>query len=162
MKSVLRLLLIINVVLSASLFADVNNLSEEVRSNEYSLSKKGLALKGYDPVAYFQNGPSKGKRKFTYTYKEVTYWFVDEVNRAEFMETPSKYEPQYGGWCAWAMADEGGRTKANPESYKIVDGKLYVFYDGLLGDTLKQWNDVGNDEKLIGLADQYWADQVLK
>ena len=73
------------------------------------------------------------------------------------MENPGVYEPQYGGWCAWAMSDGGGRTEANPESFKIIDGKLYVFYDGFFGDTRSLWNAVGDDEKLIGQADQYWS-----
>ena len=93
----------------------------------------------------------------SYTFEGVVYYFSSEANRAKFIENPYQYEPQYGGWCAWAMSDGGGRTEANPESFKIIDGKLYVFYDGFFGDTRSLWNAVGDDEKLIGQADQYWS-----
>ena len=108
----------------------------------------------------FQDGPIKGSKALSHTHKGVTYYFASEANKAEFAANPSGYEPQYGGWCAWAMYDGGGRTEADPESFKIVDGKLYVFYDGIFGDTLAKWNEIDNDKELIGQADQYWTEQV--
>lgn len=138
------------------------DLPAEVRSKEFSLSRKALALKGYDPVAYFKDGPRKGNHQITHVYRGIRYRFASESNRALFMQQPTQYEPQYGGWCAWAMADKGGRTEANPESFKVIDGKLYVFYDGLFGDTLALWNKVGDDAGLIDQANGYWARHVLK
>lgn len=145
-----------------SAFAGIEELPPEVRAKEFSLSRKALALDGYDPVAYFQEGPARGSSQLSHTFKGVVYYFFNEENRAKFIEDPLMYEPQYGGWCAWAMSDGGGRTEANPESFKIIDGRLYVFYDGFWGDTLSQWNAIGDDKKLIGQADRYWAEQVLK
>jgi len=152
-------------LVSANIFASsevLEKLKPEVRTEEFSLSKKGLALDGYDPVAYFDAGPVKGSKSISHTFKGVQYYFSSEGNRQKFIEDPYAYEPYYGGWCAWAMADGGGRTKANPESFKIIDGKLYVFYDGIWGDTLKLWNDVGDDQKLIDAADGHWVKQVSK
>jgi len=148
-------------LLSISASAESQALSPEVRSKEFSLSRKSLALGGYDPVAYFQEGPREGSKQLTYTFKGVLYYFSSEDNLVKFMEKPSQYEPQYGGWCAWAMFDGGGRTESNPQSFKIIDGKLYMFYDGFFGDTLAKWNEKEDDEALIKKADQYWAEQVF-
>lgn len=142
--------------------AALTDLPSQVRSKEFSLSRKALALQGYDPVAYFKDGPRKGDDEITYVFKGIVYRFASTSNRVQFIQQPAQYEPQYGGWCAWAMADKGGRTEANPKSFKIINGKLYVFYDGLFGDTLARWNEVGDDAGLIHKADRYWADQVLK
>ena len=157
-----RLLIIGLIILPGSIFAGIEELSPEVRVEEFSLSREALALNGYDPVAYFNGGPKKGSKQLSYTFKGVTYRFASEENRKQFIDDPFKFEPQYGGWCAWAMSDGGKRTEANPESFKIINGKLYVFYDGFFGDTLALWNAVEDDKKLIGQADRYWADQVLK
>ena len=161
-KKLQQLLVIGLAIFPISSFAGVEELPSEIRVKEFSLSRKALALGGYDPVAYFQNGPKEGSKQLSHTFKGVTYYFANEENRKKFIEDPYRFEPQYGGWCAWAMQDGGNRTEANPESFKIIDGKLYVFYDGFFGDTRKLWNEVGDDKKLIGLADNYWAKQVLK
>ena len=150
------------IILPAITFADIRELPPEVRTKEFSLSRKALALGGYDPVAYFQAGPTKGSQHWSHTFRGVSYYFASEENRKKFIEDPFRYEPQYGGWCAWAMQDGGSRTEANPESFKIVDDKLYVFYDGFFGNTRTLWNKVGDDQKLIKKADNYWAGQVLK
>ncbi|MEM8868404.1 MAG: YHS domain-containing (seleno)protein [Verrucomicrobiota bacterium] len=144
-----------------TLKVEASALSEVVREEHFSL-KKGLALGGYDPVAYFQEGPTKGRKTIHTTYKGVVYRFSSEANLKTFEANPLEYEAQYGGWCAWAMID-GGRTKPNPESYKIVDGKLYLFYDGLFGDTLAMWNEKlanESEDQLIADADEHWLGQV--
>ena len=135
----------------------------ETRQENYSLSKKGLALGGYDPVSYFKKGPAKGSSKISFTYEGVTYHFANAANLKAFKANPEKYEPQYGGWCAWAMYDDGGRTKPDPKSYTITNGKLYVFYDGFLADTLKFWNDAAaksSEAALIAKADRQWQRQI--
>jgi len=139
--------------------------SERVRSKEFSLSRGALALKGFDPVSYFRSGPQKGSKQFSYIYGGVQYHFISEKNLDAFKKSPHAFEPEYGGWCAWAMYDDGGRTEPNPSSFRIVDGKLYLFYDGLFGDTLKLWNDRTKKEEeidMIRIADDYWSAQVDK
>lgn len=148
-------------IASINTYAGVEELAPEVRAKEFSLSRKALALNGYDPVAYFKDGPTKGSKQLSYTYKGVLYRFASEENKAKFKADPTKYEPQYGGWCAWAMYDGGGRTEANPKRFKIIDDKLYVFYDGVFGDTLDLWNEENDDDALTEKADEYWTGQVL-
>ncbi len=64
------------------------------------------------------------------------------------------YEPQYGGWCAYAMGNSGEKVEVDPETYKIVDGKLYLFYNKYFTNTLKSWNK--DEAKLKSKADESW------
>ena len=137
-------------------------LLPKLRVKEFSLSRKGLALGGYDPVSYFQNNPLPGSKDLSFTFRGVTYHFSSKENQDHFKKNPFQYEPQYGGWCAWAMADNGGRTEANPKRFKIINDKLYVFYDGFFGNTLDFWNEVTDDNGLVKKADNYWVEQVLR
>ena len=123
---------------------------------EYNL-EKGLALGGYDPTAYFPEGggkPTKGKSKIEAEHRGVTYRFASEKNRELFLGSPEKFEPAYGGWCAYAMA-KGSRADIDPKSYLIQDGQLLVFYKGFLNDTRKKWKKEG-PEKLRPIADANW------
>ncbi|MEM9799689.1 MAG: YHS domain-containing (seleno)protein [Planctomycetota bacterium] len=126
----------------------------------YDLGKGSVALDGYDPVAYFPEyggKPSKGSKKITTKHRGVVYRFASEANRKAFLADPERFEPAYGGWCAWAMADgKGNKTEANPKSFTIEGGRLYVFYDGFFGDTRKKWNKKGGAPKLASNSDANW------
>ncbi len=116
----------------------------------------GIAIKGYDPVAYFkQNKAIKGLSKISVNHLGITYHFSTEDNKKTFLENPSMYEPQYGGWCAFAMGDYGKKVEVNPETYKITDGKLYLFYNAFLNNTLKSWNK--DETNLKNQADKNWT-----
>jgi YHS domain-containing protein len=127
--------------------------TEAVRKTHYNI-KKAIALEGYDPVSYFDKKPMEGDEKFTYTFKGVTYWFTNANNVARFKTSPEKYEPAYGGWCAYAMGETGEKVKIDPETYKIVDGKLYLFYNFWGNNTLEDWNK--NEKPLKAKADTNW------
>ncbi len=113
------------------------------------------AIAGYDPTTYFEGRPAKGRDSITSEYRGVTYAFANEDNRLRFDLDPGRYVPAYGGWCAWAMVD-GEKVDVDPETYKIVDGRLLLFYNGFLGNTLKKWNK-GNEPELKRKADANWA-----
>lgn len=121
-------------------------------------AKKGIAIEGYDPVSYFKGDPKKGTDKFKTTYHGVTYWFSSGENLELFKASPGKYEPQYGGWCAYAMGKSGDKVKVDPETYKITNGKLYLFYNFNRNNTLIDWNK--NESDLIKDANQYWNEIV--
>ena len=133
--------------------------TEPVRNiNEWDLPRRSkLAINGYDPVAYFPEGGSKakkGSKKIEYTYKGVTYRFSSERNKQLFQKAPARYEPAHGGWCSWAMAN-GDTTEANPKSFIVKDDRLFLFYDGLFGNTRKDWLK-GNHNDLADQADREW------
>ena len=89
-------------------------------------TEHGLAIKGYDPVAYFTTGkPSPGLAQFSTTYKGVTYRFASAENRDRFIAAPEKFLPQYGGYCAFAIA-LNKIADIDPEEWAIIKDKLYL------------------------------------
>ena len=70
----------------------------------------------------------------------VTYYFYSEENRLQFQNDPGKFEPAYGGWCAYARGNTGEKVKIDPETYKVLEGRLYLFYNFYFNNTLKTWN----------------------
>lgn len=118
-------------------------------------TEKTLAIEGYDAVAYFnQSKAVKGKKEFAYTQQGVNYYFSTAANRELFKINPAKYEPQYGGWCAYAMGNDGTKVEVDPETFKVLDNKLYLFYNKYFTNTLKSWNK--NEAKLKSNADANW------
>ena len=73
------------------------------------------------------------------------------------MKDPLRYLPEYGGWCAYAMGESGDKISVDPETYKIVDNRLYLFYNTFLNNTLKKWN--AREEELLSKADLHWREQ---
>lgn len=110
-------------------------------TRHFNLGAKGLALQGYDPVAYFAEGggkPREGLATITATHEGVTYRFATEANKAVFLKDPARFEPQYGGWCAYAIPDKN-KVEVDPESFVVREGKLYLFYKGFFNDTRAKW-----------------------
>lgn len=145
-----KLFLIVVALLSITTFAQ----SASKRTTEFNLEKK-VALQGYDPVAYFkQKKAVKGKKELAAGYEGVTYYFSSQANKDAFLKNPTGFEPQYGGWCAYAMGANNEKVEINPETFKIVDGKLYLFYNAYFNNTLKSWNKEESDLKKK--ADANW------
>ncbi|MCX6596652.1 MAG: hypothetical protein NTV70_09830 [Acidobacteria bacterium] len=98
----------------------------------------GLALKGYDTVAYFQaKAPVKGVPEFTHSWKGATWQFSSAANRDAFAKNPEQYAPQYGGYCAWAVSNNY-TAPVDPLAWKIIEGKLYLNYNTAVQ---KKWED---------------------
>jgi len=105
-----------------------------------NIDKEKIAVESYDLVSYFEGHPKEGKELYSTNYRGVIYYFSSKENKSKFNESPNKFLPQYGGWCAYAMGDSGELVEIDPETYKIVDGKLYLFYNKFFTNTLKSWN----------------------
>jgi YHS domain-containing protein len=113
--------------------------------------KKGVALGGYDPVSYFQNGkPAKGDPNIEATYNGALYHFVSQEHREIFEKNPSKFAPAYGGYCGYA-ASVGKVRPANPLLWSIVDGQLILQHTQGAVD-LWEKDVTGNKAK----ADEFW------
>jgi YHS domain-containing protein len=124
---------------------------------EWDVKSGKPAIDGYDPVAYFPEGggkPTKGDKKFEYTYKGVLYRFASQKNLDLFKQAPDRYEPAHGGWCSWAIRT-GDKTEINPKTFIVKNDRLYLFYNGLLGNTKKDW-EKGNHDTLLAEADGAW------
>ncbi|WP_126652239.1 YHS domain-containing (seleno)protein [Chryseobacterium aureum] len=120
----------------------------------------GVANYGYDVVSYFSGKPQEGSAKNIVNYMNANYYFVNSQNKAIFQKDPNKYLPQYGGYCAFAMGDNGEKVEVNPKTYKITNGKLYLFYNRFFTNTLTSWN---KDEKNLTVkADKNWKKFTTK
>ena len=129
-------------------------ISSFAQSIDYN-TKKNYVAKGYDTVAYFDNQALEGKKEFTTTYDNVEFKFASEKNLNTFKTNPQKYIPQYGGYCAYAIAVKSKKVDINPDTYEIRDGKLYLFYNSWGNNTLKAWQK-NNVKGLQSKADKNW------
>ncbi|MBP9933760.1 MAG: hypothetical protein KBF25_08695 [Chitinophagaceae bacterium] len=89
----------------------------------------------------------------------MIYYFNSQNNLDLFKALPSKYEPQFGGWCAYAMGNTGEKVEIDPKTLKIIGGKLYLFYHTLFNNTLESWNK--NERVLLAKANLNWK-QLFK
>jgi YHS domain-containing protein len=111
-----------------------------------NLNNKGVAIEGYDPVAYFTDNKSvKGNEQFTAQFESATYWFASAEHAALFKKDPKKYAPQYGAFCGYAVSI-GKLRPVDPLIYQIEDGRLILqhtkeaydlFNEDLKGSTAK-------------------------
>ena len=116
-----------------------------------------LAIRGYDPVAYFtQNQAVEGKEAHEYEWMGATWRFASAEHKTLFVNNPEAYAPQYGGYCAYAVASNS-TASIEPEQFSIVDGKLYLNYNGKIQE---KW--LKDQARYIELADQNWPGLLAK
>ena len=114
----------------------------------------GVALQGYDAVAYVDETRAvEGSATITASADGAIYRFINPAHCAAFKKNPARYQPAYGGWCAYAMS-RGEQVEVDPKHFKLVDGKLLLFYYSLWADTLKKWN--ADQANLKPAADAWW------
>lgn len=113
----------------------------------------GLAMEGYDPVAYFADGaPAQGNPRFSYVLNGATYRFANQKHLEQFKANPSAYLPQFGGFCAMGTSF-GQKVNGDPKVWRVVDKKLYLNNSPVVG---KLWNkDVPGN---ISRADEKWPE----
>ena len=125
-----------------------------VRKKQFNL-EGNLAIDGYDPVAYFNSNKAiKGKKDLALNHQGVIYYFSSLENKEQFKSNPSHFEPEYGGWCAYAMGEKGEKVSVDPETFKIINDRLYLFYNKFFNNTLKTWNK--DETRLKQSADTNW------
>jgi YHS domain-containing protein len=128
-----------------------------VESIALNTDDAGSALKGYDTVAYFAvNAAVKGDAKYAYVWNGAKWLFSSEENMNKFIADPAAYAPQFGGYCAYAVS-EGYTADADPEAWKVVDGKLYLNYSR---DVQKTWEK--NQAERIENARKNWQGFKIK
>ena len=147
-----RAAVIAAVVVAAGLWAGAA-LAITKTGGEYNTIYAGIGAKGYDPVAYHTTGkPTPGSDKITQDWKGVTWRFASEDNKKLFVANPEKYAPQFGGFCAWGVA-QGRLFDVDPvNGWRIVDGKLYMNFNA---DILKLFNADTNN--LVSKANTNWT-----
>ena len=129
-------------------------LSAQSMAAEKNLSFQGIAIQGYDPVAYFtENKAVPGNAAITAAHDGAIYQFASAEHKAAFEANPAQYVPQYGGYCAFGAA-QGYNAPVEPDQFTIADGKLYLNYNG---DVRQRWNE--DRGSYIRKADAYWSTQ---
>ena len=114
-------------------------------------ARSNLAIRGYDPVAYFTEGKAvKGDKDFTLGWQGADWRFASAGNRDAFSEDPEKYAPQYGGYCAWAVS-RNYTAPTDPDAFTLVNGKLYLNYNKRV---MRQWLE--DRDRNIEQADENW------
>lgn len=153
-----KLLISLGIILALVIVVKAQNPNAH---SKHSNLEDGLALQGYDPVAYFTKGKAiEGLSKWSFIYQGAQYYFSSVDNLNLFKSNPTGYEPQYGGWCAYAMGESGEKVEVDPKTFKVFNGKLYLFYNFYFNNTLKTWNQ--NEIKLKSKADENWNKIIRK
>ena len=124
-----------------------------------------VAIDGYSPVSYFtKQEAEKGSPEFAVAYDGLTYWLTDASQQQQFEADPERYAPAHRGWCSLMLTGSGNLAVANPESFKIVDDRLLLFWSGKFEgqpiDGLRNWEskfeDAEDELRLLGKADKTW------
>lgn len=121
------------------------------KSDPVNHDRSGVAIQGYDPVAYFTDSkPVKGDAKFSFSWHGANWIFASAEHRDMFAKNPDQYAPQYGGYCAYGVG-QGHTVDIDPEAWKIIEGKLYLNYSKSV-----QKEFAKDPPGRIKLADQNW------
>lgn len=123
----------------------------------YTAAFSNVAVSGYDVVAYFTaSQPTRGDAQFKTMHNGVEYRFANAANLAAFRASPTRYLPQYGGYCAWAVS-QGYTASADPTNWRIVDGRLYLNYND---EIQRRWE--GDIPGHIRAANANWPDVLRR
>lgn len=134
----------------------------ETRLRNFNLDENYIAIDGYDPVAYFESKKAmQGEKKYSCSYKSVVYYFTSQRTLELFKSSPNKYEPAYGGWCAYAMSKNGEKMSINPTIFKIQNDRLFLFYDNFFTSKRDDWEQE-KPHQLEKEADNHWKKILSK
>jgi len=121
----------------------------------YTSWKNNLAVGGYDTVSFFSGKPQEGKKEYTFDYAGAQWRFATRGNLDLFKTNPAAFMPQYGGYCAWAVAKDK-LAKGSPEHWHVEDGKLYLNFNARIK---RRW---GKDiPGFVSSAENNWP-EILK
>ncbi len=137
----------------------IGSLHAQDKQGKFFVDENNVANSGYDIVAYFTDYKAiEGTKDHSAQHDGVTYYFASEEHKTMFEKDPAHYLPEYGGYCAFGMAKMNSKVPTNPETFKIYNGKLYLFfndlYEGKKFNTIIPWN--GDEVNFKTTADKNW------
>jgi len=122
-----------------------------------NIDNSNIALQGYSPVSYLDlQLAERGSKEFKSEYQKVAYYFTSAEQKVTFDKNPSKYLPQYGGYCAFGVY-AGAKFRVDPNKFIVKDGKYYLYLNNVELDAKQLWLAENNHGKLKGIADGNWA-----
>lgn len=131
----------------------------DVAAQKVFVNKDNVANNGYDLVNYFTtNTAERGSKEFSTDHNEATYYFASAKNLNAFKKAPNDYLPQYGGYCSFAVAKMNQKVPVDPQTFRVDDGKLYLFYndywEGKPFNTIVPY--LSNEAEMDKLAKENW------
>ena len=142
------------ITLAAMLVATTNAVAQDKMAN--NIDNSNIALQGYSPVSYLDLGlAQKGLKAHVSEYNKVKYFFTSADQKAAFDKNPSRYVPQYGGYCAFGCY-AGAKFRVDPNKFIVKDGKYFLFLNNIELDAKFLWLKERDHEKLRKVADQNW------
>ena len=135
-------------------------METKAQSKLVYVNENNVAINGYDLVNYFtEYAAKKGSSAYAVEHSGATYYFASEEHKTMFKASPAKYLPEYGGYCSFAVGMKNATVPTNPETFKIYNGKLYLFfndlYEGQKFNTIIPWN--GDEANIKEMADTNWS-----
>lgn len=147
-------ILVIAIIMTSSI-----SFGQDKKANNIDDSK--IALQGYSPVSYLDLGlAQRGTKQFKTVHKEVVYYFTSADQKASFDKNPSKYLPQYGGFCAFGVY-VGAKFRVDPNKFVVSNGKYYLFLNNLEVDAKQLWI-TESETKLVNTANKNWKSLQTK
>lgn len=121
-----------------------------------NIDNSNIALQGYSPVSYLDLGiAQKGLKQYRSEYQKVVYFFTSAEQKAAFDKNPTKYLPQYGGFCAFGIY-AGAKFRPDPNKFIVKDGKYFLYLYNLELDAQQLWLAENNHNKLVAGANTNW------
>lgn len=150
MKNIIKsATLLLAILVSTSVFA------QDKKAN--NIDNSNIALAGYSPVSYLDlQLAQRGSKEYKSTHKDVVYYFTSAEQKKTFDKNPSKYLPQYGGYCAFGTY-AGAKFRVDPNKFLVKDGKYYLYLNNVELDAKQLWLAENNHSKLKSVADKNWS-----
>jgi len=143
-----------NILLALFLIVSAPVFAQDKQAN--NIDNSNIALQGYSPVSYLDLGlAQKGLKEFKSTYQEINYYFTSAQQKATFEENPSRYLPQFGGFCAFGVY-AGAKFRVDPNKFVVEDDKYYLFLYDLEVDAQQLWLSENNHQGLVAKANSNW------
>lgn len=141
-------------VIIAFIFATGVSAQDKQANN---IDNSNIALQGYSPVSYLDlELAQRGNNQFKSEYKKVVYYFTSADQKKTFDKNPSRYLPQYGGYCAFGIY-AGAKFRVDPTKFIVKDGRYYLFLNNVELDAKQLWLAEKNHDKLKSTADKNWS-----
>lgn len=134
----------------ALMFSTLSTSSVQAKEGVYTSWQNNLAVSGYDTVSFFSGKPQLGKKAFSFDYAGATWRFATRGNYDLFKTNPEAFMPQYGGYCAWAVA-KNKLAKGTPDYWHVEDGKLYLNFNARIQ---RRWEK--DIPAFISAAEENW------
>ncbi len=136
------------------LFTGTITFAQDKQAN--NIDNSNIALQGYSPVSYLDLGlAQRGVKEYKSEYQKVVYYFTSAAQKATFDKNPSKYLPQYGGYCAFGVY-AGAKFRTDPNKFIVKDGEYFLYLNDVELDAKQLWLNENNHKGLVKKSDENW------